>query len=134
MLCRPFIGCVDGIALTAIEAVVSEGRLIKAGAVIRASDLARRWVFLAAGVHLHKLGSFQLHGIETSSENSQLISISAVRGRDISFSLNPPPLVEEPKRFYRSGVNGISCRPRNAKARLHAVSVCKRKSVNSRRL
>jgi hypothetical protein len=55
---RPFIGCVDGIALTAIKAVVSEGRLIKAAAVIRASDLARRWVFLAAGVHLNKLGSF----------------------------------------------------------------------------
>lgn len=58
MFSRPFIACVDRIAQTAIEAVVSEGRLIKAIAVIRASDLARRWVFLAVGVHLHKLGSF----------------------------------------------------------------------------
>jgi hypothetical protein len=57
---------VDGIALTAIQAIVSEGRFIEAGAVIRATDFARRRVFLAVGVHLYKLGAFQLHGIETS--------------------------------------------------------------------
>jgi hypothetical protein len=67
MICR-----LNGSALAAVKAEVLEGRLGEAVSVVRAAHLPWRRIFFPAGVHLEELGSFFLHGIETSSRSSHL--------------------------------------------------------------